>query len=68
VQKKPLYNSFLKYTNQAIQMILVMVAGTLGGKYADEYFKTSFPYLTLIGVFFSVFAALYLALKDFLKK
>jgi hypothetical protein len=49
-------------------MILVMVAGTLGGKYADEYFKTPFPFLTLIGVFFSVFAALYLALKDFLKK
>lgn len=68
MQKKPPYNAFLKYTNQAIQMILVMVAGTLGGKYGDAYFKTSFPYLTLIGVLFSVFAALYLALKDFLKK
>ncbi|MDP3930287.1 MAG: AtpZ/AtpI family protein [Bacteroidia bacterium] len=68
MEKKPPYNAFLKYTNQAIQMILVMVAGTLGGKYADAYFKNDFPILTLIGVIFSVFAALYLAIKDFLKK
>jgi hypothetical protein len=68
VQKKPPYNSFLKYTNQAIQMILVMVVGSLGGKYADAYFHTSFPIFTLLGVFLSVFAALYLAIKDFLKK
>jgi hypothetical protein len=49
-------------------MILVMVAGTLGGKYVDAYFQNDFPILTLIGVIFSVFAALYLAIKDFLKK
>jgi hypothetical protein len=68
VPKKPAYNSFLKYTNQAIQMILVMVVGSVGGKYADAYLHTRFPIFTLIGVIFSVFAALYLAIKDFLKK
>jgi len=68
LEKKPQFNQFLKYSNQAIQMILVIVAGTLGGKYADKYFGFSFPILTLLGVLFSVFAALYLSLKDFLKK
>lgn len=49
-------------------MILVMVAGSLGGKYADSKMGNSFPIFTLLGVFISVFAALYLALKDFIKK
>jgi len=49
-------------------MILVIVAGSLGGKYADQHFHLSFPVFTLLGVIFSVFAALYLAVKDFLKK
>ncbi|OYU96876.1 MAG: hypothetical protein CFE21_00905 [Bacteroidetes bacterium B1(2017)] len=51
-----------------MQMILVIVAGSLGGKYADKYLGLSFPIFTLLGVILSVFAALYLALKDFLKK
>ena len=49
-------------------MIVVIVAGSLGGKYADAYFKTGFPVFTLLAVLISVFAALYLGLKDFLKK
>jgi F0F1-type ATP synthase assembly protein I len=68
LEKKPQFNQFLKYSNQAIQMILVIVAGSLGGKYTDKYFENSFPIFTLIGVLISVFAALYLAIKDFLKK
>jgi hypothetical protein len=49
-------------------MIVVIVAGSLGGKYTDEYFQFKFPIFTLIGVLFSIFAALYLAIRDFLKK
>ena len=49
-------------------MIVVIVAGSLGGKYADQHFQLGFPIFTLLGVIFSVFAALYLAVKDFLKK
>jgi hypothetical protein len=49
-------------------MILVIVAGSLGGKYADAHFENAFPIFTLLGVIISVFAALYLAVKDFLKK
>jgi hypothetical protein len=68
LEKKPPVNQFLKYSNQAIQMILVIVAGSLGGKYADAHFENAFPIFTLLGVIVSVFAALYLAVKDFLKK
>ncbi|MBC7382045.1 MAG: AtpZ/AtpI family protein [Bacteroidia bacterium] len=49
-------------------MILIIVAGSLGGKYLDQKFVSGFPVYTLIGVLLSVFAALYLSLKDFLKK
>jgi hypothetical protein len=49
-------------------MIVVIVAGSLGGKYADQYLQTTFPIFTLLGVLLSVFAALYLAIRDFLKK
>jgi hypothetical protein len=49
-------------------MIVVIVAGSLLGKYADEYFQFKFPIFTLVGVLSSVFAALYLAIRDFLKK
>lgn len=66
--KKPPYNQILKYSNQALQMVVVIVAGSLAGKYADRYFATSFPVFTLIGVLVSVFGALYLSLKDFLRK
>jgi len=61
-------NQLLKYSSQATQMIVVIVAGSLLGKYADEYFQFKFPIFTLIGVLSSVFAALYLAIRDFLKK
>jgi hypothetical protein len=49
-------------------MIVVILLGSLGGKYADIHYQNSFPILTLLGVIFSVFAALYLGIKDFLKK
>ncbi|MDZ4668103.1 MAG: AtpZ/AtpI family protein [bacterium] len=68
MEKKPQINQFIKYSSQATQMILVIVAGSLGGKYLDAYMANSFPIFTLLGVIISVFAALYLAVKDFLKK
>jgi hypothetical protein len=67
-QKKPQYNQVLKYLGLATQMIVVILMGSLGGKYADAYLQHSFPILTLLGVILSVFAALYLSIKDFLKK
>lgn len=50
-----------------MQMIVVIVAGSLGGKYLDQVTNFSFPVFTLTGVLFSVFAAVYLAIREFMK-
>ncbi|PKP18629.1 MAG: hypothetical protein CVU05_13150 [Bacteroidetes bacterium HGW-Bacteroidetes-21] len=48
-------------------MVIIIVAGTFGGKYADEYFGFSFPVFTVVLSLTSVFLAIYIAVKDFLK-
>jgi Putative F0F1-ATPase subunit Ca2+/Mg2+ transporter len=62
------YNSILKYTNIAFQMIIIIVAGAWGGKYLDEYLQLKFPAFTLSLTVFSVFAAVYLSIRGLLKK
>lgn len=62
------YNNLLRYSNVAAQMIVIIVAGALGGKYLDAKLTLSFPAFTLAGVLLSVFAAIYISIKEFLKK
>jgi hypothetical protein len=66
-ENKP-YNEIIRYTNIAFQMIVIIVAGTFGGRYLDEKMQLSFPAFTLAGALLSVFAALYLTIREFLKK
>jgi F0F1-type ATP synthase assembly protein I len=68
LQNQPKVNPWLKYSNLAFQMIGVIVSTALVGKYLDKWLNTSFPLFTLVLVLFGVFAALYLVLKDLLKK
>jgi F0F1-type ATP synthase assembly protein I len=68
LQNQPKVNPWFKYSNLAFQMIGVIVSTALGGKYLDKWLNTSFPVFTLVLVLFGVFAALYLVLKDLLKK
>jgi len=49
-------------------MIVIIVAGTFGGKYLDDYLSWKFPVFTLIGVLLSLFIAMYVTVKEFLKK
>jgi hypothetical protein len=49
-------------------MIAMIVGGTLGGKWLDKYLQLSFPVFTLCGVLFSVFASVFITIKEFLKK
>jgi hypothetical protein len=49
-------------------MIAIIVAGTFGGKYLDDYLQWKFPVFTLVGVLLSLFAALYTTIREFLKK
>lgn len=50
-----------------MQMIVIIVAGTLGGKYLDAYLNLKFPAFTLIGVLLSIFIALYTTIKSVTK-
>jgi hypothetical protein len=65
--KKPERNPVLKYTGMAFQMIGVIVTLTLIGRYLDQYFENTFPIYTLVLVIFSVFAALFLTIRDLIK-
>lgn len=51
-----------------MQMMVIIVAGTLGGKYLDQYLNLNFPVFTLIGVLLSLAIALYTVLKGLLNK
>jgi len=59
--------SYAKYSGMAIQMGVTILLGTLLGQWLDEKWQTS-PYLTVLLALFSIFAALYVALKDLFVK
>ena len=65
-KKKPL-NNYLKYSAMSFQMAATVLLLTLAGVKLDSYFDTK-PVLAIIFCLFSIVAALYLALKDFIKK
>lgn len=60
--------SYMKYSGMAFQMGAIILVGVWVGKKLDERFSTSTPWFTVGMALFSVFAALYIVLKDFLKK
>ena len=65
--KNPL-SDYAKYSSLAIQMIFIIVAGTLLGVKLDQWIPLHFPVFKVLFPIFSVFIALYAALKDLLKK
>jgi F0F1-type ATP synthase assembly protein I len=60
--------SFLKYTAMATQMAATIAGGVLLGIWIDKKTGLATPWFTLILTLVSVFAAIYLSIKDFLKK
>jgi ATP synthase protein I len=73
-QKKPSLpkkqlNSYAKYSIMGFQMGAIIFAGMYGGIKLDEWLGLKkFPAFTLILSLLSVFAAIWFAIKDFLKK
>lgn len=51
----------------AFQMAIIILIGTFLGKKLDEYFQFEQQIMTVVFALFSIFAALYLSLKDFFK-
>ena len=69
-QKKPPLNNYLKYSAMGFQMLAAILLGVFGGMYLDGRLRNpeSFPIFTVIGSLLGVFLALYLPLKELLKK
>ncbi|TVR81356.1 MAG: AtpZ/AtpI family protein [Chitinophagaceae bacterium] len=66
--KKKQFKDYLKYSAMGFQMAATVILGLLIGVKLDEWLETSRPYATLISVLVFVFIALYIPLKEFLKK
>ena len=50
-----------------MQMAIIIVAGTFGGKWLDSFIEIKFPVFTLTLSILSVFFAVYYAIKDIIK-
>lgn len=64
--KEPL-NSFARYSGIAIQMVAIIVIMTFAGVKLDEKRGSETPVFTLVLSLLGVFAAIYTAIKDFIK-
>lgn len=65
---KKSFDNYIKYTNIAFQMAAVIGIGVFGGIKLDGWLSLDFPVFTLLLSLISVAAAIYLSVKDFLKK
>ena len=67
--KKPKekFDNFIRYSGLAFEMVAIMVVGVLAGYEIDEWLDLSFPAFTLGLMILSVIAAIYHAIKNFLK-
>ena len=64
--RKPL-EGYARYTNLAIQMAAIIGIGIFAGVKLDQWLNLKFPVFTLIFSILSVSAAIYSAIKDFLR-
>ena len=62
------FASYAKYSALAIQAGLLIFAATYGGFKLDSYLNLKFPIFTLVLSLSSVFAAIWLLVRDVLKK
>ena len=60
-------NDFGKYSGMAFQMIAIILVTTWGGIQLDKLAKFHTPVFTIILSILGVFAAIYTAVKDFIK-
>lgn len=67
-KSKNYLKNYAKYSNLAFQMAIIIAGGVIGGYYIDKSLVWDFPIFTLLLSFFSVAAAIYIAVKDLLRK
>lgn len=62
--KNPL-NSYARYSGMAVQMIMIIFAGSFGGYKIDQWLELAFPFFTVILSLGSVALAIWLLIKEF---
>ncbi|MBK6619737.1 MAG: AtpZ/AtpI family protein [Saprospirales bacterium] len=65
-KKKLQADQYLRYSGMAFQLAIVLIIGTYLGSRLDGYFQTRRPYFTALLALLSLFAGLYISLKDLL--
>jgi hypothetical protein len=60
-------NPFLRFSTMAIQMAVVIGVAVWGGQKLDERSQRKTPIYTIILSLLGIIAAMYLALKDFIR-
>jgi ATP synthase protein I len=60
-------NAYAKYTGLGIQMIAIILVSVWGGIKLDELLAFKTPVFTIVFSLLGVFAAIYTAVKDFIK-
>lgn len=66
--KKSDLTGYAKYTSIAVQMVVVIAGGIFGGYKLDQWLDLHFPVFTIVLALASVALAIYLVIRDFLKK
>jgi ATP synthase protein I len=62
----PLHD-YARYSSIALQMMVIICGGSLGGYWLDKWLKWGFPIFTLTFSLLSVALAIYLVIREFLK-
>lgn len=60
--------SYMRYASMGTQMLVIIGLGVFGGYYLDKYLEFKIPVFTLLLSLLSVGIAIYISIKDFLKK
>ena len=60
-------DNYAKYSAIGFQMLAVILIGVFGGRKLDQWIGNDHNVFTIIFSLLSVFAAIYLAIKDFIK-
>jgi ATP synthase protein I len=58
---------YARYTGLGVQMVVIMLVCVWGGIKLDKLFGFNSPVLTVVFSLLGVFAAIYAAVKDFIK-
>ena len=66
-ESKKKFDNYIRYSSLAFEMAAIMAIGVFAGFKIDGWLNLSFPVFTLMLMIFSVVAAIYHAIKNFLK-